>query len=247
MKLMIRADDLGYCKGVNYGILDTIQAGVIKNVGFMVNMSESIHGYNLIKNYDISLGQHTNVCLGYPCANPTLIPSLLDENGMFKSSKTHRSSKEDLIQLDEAIIEVEAQYNRFKEITNKEPAYFEAHAINSENLNKAIEMVGKRHHLKVVPFAFDRAVKVHNQDMYIHMDSNYYPDYDPMQSFTKMVNDSREGIHLMVCHPGYIDQDLIHTSSWTTIRTIETKMLLSEEFKTYRIANNIHLYSFDEI
>lgn len=244
---MIRADDLGYCKAVNYGILDTIQAGVIKNVGFMVNMPESIHGYELIKDYDISLGQHTNVCLGYPCADPKLIPSLLDENGMFKSSKIHRSSKKDLIELEEAIIEVEAQYNRFKEITKKEPAYFEAHAIQSNNLNEAIEIVGQRHHLKVVPFHLDKAVKVHNQDMYIYMDSNDYPDYEPIESFKNMVKDTKEGIHMMVCHPGYIDQDLIKTSSWTTIRTIETEMLLSEEFKTYLKENKIHLYSFDEI
>ena len=35
MKIMVRADDLGYSRGVNYGIYDTVKNGVIKNIGFI--------------------------------------------------------------------------------------------------------------------------------------------------------------------------------------------------------------------
>ena len=76
-KLMIRADDLGYSKGINYGIYESVKNGVIKNIGFMVNMPNSVEGYNLVKDYDICLGQHTNVCVGRPICNPSLIPSLV--------------------------------------------------------------------------------------------------------------------------------------------------------------------------
>ena len=118
MKIMVRADDLGYSRGVNYGIYDTVKKGVIKNIGFMVNMPDSVEGYELVKDLDICLGQHTNVCIGTPVSDPKLIPSLVDENGQFKSSRTYRQSKEDFVVLEEAIIEIEAQYERFKEITH---------------------------------------------------------------------------------------------------------------------------------
>ena len=98
-KFMIRADDLGFSKAVNYGIFETVKNGVIKNIGFMVNMHASIHGYELVKDYDICLGQHTNVCVGKPISNPTKIPSLVNKNGEFKSSKEYRKAKEDFVDM----------------------------------------------------------------------------------------------------------------------------------------------------
>ena len=118
-KIMVRADDLGFSKAINYGIYETLKNGVIRNIGFMVNMPDSLHGYELVKDYDICLGQHTNVCVGKPISDPKDIPTLVNADGTFKTSKMYRSTKEDFVDLDEAILEVEAQYNRFKEITGK--------------------------------------------------------------------------------------------------------------------------------
>jgi len=36
--IIIRADDLGYSKGVNYGTYESVKNGLINNVGVMVNM-----------------------------------------------------------------------------------------------------------------------------------------------------------------------------------------------------------------
>ena len=54
-KIMVRADDLGFSKAVNYGIYETVKNGVIRNIGFMVNMPDSLHGYELVKDYDCEL------------------------------------------------------------------------------------------------------------------------------------------------------------------------------------------------
>ena len=69
-KIMVRADDLGFSKAINYGIYETVKNGVIRNIGLMVNMPDSLHGYELVKDYDICLGQHTNVCVGKPICDP---------------------------------------------------------------------------------------------------------------------------------------------------------------------------------
>ena len=246
-KIMVRADDLGFSKGINYGIYETVKNGVIQNIGFMVNMPDSLHGYDLVKDYDICLGQHTNVCVGKPISDPSLIPSLVQDNGQFKTSKMYRSSKDDFVVLDEAILEVEAQYNRFKEITGKEPAYFEAHAVMSQNLLKAIEIVGNKHHLKTlgVPFQ-NEPMLVNNQPMYMSMDS-MFENYDPMSSFKNMVKNAKDGFNMMVCHPGYLDQYILSVSSLTHPRVLETDFLTSEELKKYVEDNHIHLYTYDEV
>lgn len=55
-QILIRADDLGYSRAVNYGIYDAIHNGIINNVGVMVNMPATEHGLDLLKNEDIDFG-----------------------------------------------------------------------------------------------------------------------------------------------------------------------------------------------
>ena len=81
MKLIMRADDLGFSDGVNYGIYKSVVDGVITSVGMMPNMASAKHGYELVKDLDIALGQHSNICVGKPLSDPKLIPSLVQKNG----------------------------------------------------------------------------------------------------------------------------------------------------------------------
>lgn len=76
MKLIIRADDLGFSEAVNLGILKSVKDGLINSVGIMPNIVYAEHGYSLIKDENIALGQHTNICAGKPLTDPKLIPSL---------------------------------------------------------------------------------------------------------------------------------------------------------------------------
>ena len=39
-QILIRADDLGYSEGVNYGIAKAVNEGVVKSVGVMPNMPD---------------------------------------------------------------------------------------------------------------------------------------------------------------------------------------------------------------
>ena len=52
-KILVRADDLGYSRGVNYGIHDAVYNGFINNVGIMVNMPITEAGFNMIKDEPI--------------------------------------------------------------------------------------------------------------------------------------------------------------------------------------------------
>ena len=83
MKLIMRADDLGFSEAVSLGILKAVKDGVITSVGLMPNMESAQFGYELIKDCDIALGQHTNICVGKPLSDPRLIPSLVQTNGEF--------------------------------------------------------------------------------------------------------------------------------------------------------------------
>lgn len=73
-QLLIRADDLGYSYAVNLGLARTVHEGLVRSVGVMPNMPETERGWSWAADADIAVGQHTNVCLGRPCAAPAHTP-----------------------------------------------------------------------------------------------------------------------------------------------------------------------------
>ncbi|MBA1394162.1 ChbG/HpnK family deacetylase, partial [Lactobacillus sp. XV13L] len=226
----IRADDLGYSKGVNYGIYESIKNGVINNVGLMVNMKDTMHGLDLVRNLDIDLGMHTVICAGRPLTNPELIPSLVRADGSFKPSKEYRQTDHDLVNLNEVITEIEAQYQYFLKIVGKKPDYFEAHAVYSDNLLKGLEIVANRHNLPLLPFDLHlNPVKFKTMTTITTFMDSMGEHYDPYKTFCNAVNyavnSSKNNVPMMVCHPGFLDQSIMKQSSLTIPRTQEVDFL----------------------
>jgi len=201
-------------------------------------MPEAKRGFAWLGDNDIAIGQHTNVCLGNPCAEPARIPSLLQEDGTFKSSRTYRACyKEgyDFVVFEEAVMEIEAQLSRFREIVGREPAYFEAHAVMSNNLTRAITHVAEKNGLKEQPCSFDptAVVRCGSTDVRMIMRS-MQPGYDP----TAAIREAAEGMVdgetvVFVCHPGYLDNFILENSSLTVDRTKEVDALIDPELRTW--------------
>ena len=237
-QLLIRADDIGYSYAVDLGIARSVNEGLVRSVGLMPNMPEAARGYSLVAGADIAVGQHTNVCLGTPCADPALIPSMLDERGEFHSSRELRAAYQEgreLIDYDEAVIEIEAQHDRFLEIVGREPDYFEAHAVMSANLNRAIADVAKRHGLRCQPVNFDpkATVRCGLTDVRMVMHS-MEPGYEPKVSIMETVEEMADGDTVVfVCHPGYLDRYILEHSSLTTDRTKEVDALIDPELRAW--------------
>ena len=232
MKLLIRADDLGYSQGVNYGIAKTVIEGLVSSVGVMMNMPDIEHGLNLLKGHKVCYGQHTNVCAGRPISDPILIPSLVNEDGTFKSSKMYRNTKESFVNFDEALIEIEAQYHKFVELIGEQPHYIEGHAVFDPILLSAIESFANSKGLKYSGYSPDGSpIKIGDSNVYMHMDSMNKP-YDPYESLKNVIINAKDNdVHMFVSHPGYLDQYLIDTSSLLEPRVYEVAMLTSEKAK----------------
>ncbi len=249
MKLLLRSDDLGYSEAVNYGIEKALRFGMTRSVGLMSNMPSAAHGLVLIRDLDVCIGQHTNICVGRPLTDPVRIPSLVGEDGCFKSSRTYRSSREDFVVLDEVILEIEAQYTHFCELTGHKPEYFEAHAVRSENFNKGMRIVAERYGLKYSsPYTPGLLTLIGNTDVNACPLESMSPDYDPVQSLKNAVMNGRRDIpNLFICHPGYLDAYLLRTSSLTVNRTREVEMLTSREVLDWLGNNRVYLISHRDL
>ena len=250
VRLLIRSDDLGYSEAVNYGLEKALRYGLTRSVGLMPNMPAAPHGVALVRDLDICLGQHTNICVGKPVSDPGLIPSMIGENGEFKSSKEYRSATEDFVVLEEAILEVEAQYRRFKELTGREPGYFEGHAIRSPNYMKAIEIVADRHGLKFSAMTMfgQPTARVGQGETYRCMMNSMSPDYDAVQSLKDAVLSAKTDLpSIYVCHPGYVDDYLMRTSSLNLNRAKEVAMLTDPAVKQWLEEQGVELITYDDI
>ncbi|MCR5794528.1 MAG: ChbG/HpnK family deacetylase [Solobacterium sp.] len=252
-QLIIRADDIGYSEAVNYGILKSVKDGLVRSAGVMPNMVYAGHGADLLKGYDVCLGQHTNVCLGRPCADPEQIPSLLQENGEFRSSRQYREAfknHEDFVNVEEAVIEIEAQYKRFKELTGREPAYFEAHAVMSMNLFKALEIVADKYDLPYQEMRFDgKPASFRKKPILVLPMGSMSPDYDPFMCLKDGILDhAREDMpNVGVYHPGYIDEYLLNNSSLTVNRTKEVTMLCDPAVKEWLLCHDVELVTYADV
>lgn len=249
MKLiLIRADDLGYSDGVNCGIAKSVNDGIIRSVGLMPNMPEAKNGLSMLKRNDVCLGQHTNISAGTPLSDPTKIPSLLQPNGEFKSSKEFNHSETDIIAVDEVILEIEAQYQRFLELTGEKPHYIEGHAVFCKNFDKGLEIVANSHGLKFSGVPSPGApMRVGNTDVYMSCDSSQ-PAYDPFESFKRLIRQAHEGAcEVYVCHPGYLDDYILKHSSLTTPRTLEVAALTDPEVAKWIEAQDVQLVTYDNL
>lgn len=205
-KVIVRADDLGYSDAVNVGIARTVHNGLINNVGVMVNMPTTMSGLAMIKDAGVCLGLHTVISAGRPLTNPKLIPSITNPDGTFRHSSDYRAAIHDFVDLNEVVLEIEAQYQKFVALVGRQPDYFEGHAVVSDNFVKGLEIVGERHHLNLLRFAAgldSPSVLFKGKVLHVFMESmgkNYNPYETLKRAALAQYND---GYAMMVCHPGY--------------------------------------------
>ena len=239
-QLLIRADDVGYSYAVNLGIARSVNEGLVRSVGLMPNMPEAARGWAWVRDANIAIGQHSNLCLGMPCADPKLIPSLLDENGQLKSSRAYRAAfaeGREIVEYDELLIEIEAQLESFRKIVGRDPDYFEAHAVMSDNLTRAIHDVAERHGLKEQVGSFDpnEMVRCGQTDVHMACEDMLPPEqYDPADFVRRTVEGMTDGeTYVLVFHPGYLDAFILDNSSLTVNRTKEVDALIDPGLRAW--------------
>ena len=246
-RLLIRADDLGFSEGINYGIQKSVKDGIIRSVGLMPNMPAAAHGVSLLAGLPVCFGQHTNISVGRPLTDPERIPSITKENGEFKSSREYRVAKQDFVVLDEVVLEIEAQYRRFIELIGLKPHYFEGHAVASRNFFRGLQIVAERHGLDYFELNPGGMVCFRNTRLYIHMES-MTPGYDPKRCLMNLeFHEGEREADLFVCHPGYLAAYVLKESSLTVPRAMEVEAVCSKEVREWAAARQIRLISYDDI
>ena len=166
----------------------------------------------------------------------------------FKDKMIYREAKEDFVVLEEVVMEVEAQYLRLVELSGKKPFMIEAHAVPSNNFNKALAIVAEKYGVKYMGFEPGRGPKIGNTVFKFSMDSGN-ADYNPFESMKKAMNQefAEDEAMLMVLHPGYVDEYVLNTSYITTQRALEVAFAINPETKKWCEENNVKLLTYADL
>lgn len=244
--LLLRADDLGFSEAVNCGIAKTVREGLIRNCGAMVNMDSTRHAVELFRDLPCCLGLHCNVSVGRPLCPPDQVSTLVDGSGEFFSGSYYRKAREEFASAEDFYRELTAQYRRFLELFGRKPAYFEAHAVESRNLELALERVAEENGLFYQP-AFRNFTLC---GTYVINTPNHSmePDYDARTALKLELSKAREGsCHLYVCHPGWLDAYLLAHTSLTLPRADEADMLCDPAIRDWLAEQGFILTTYDRL
>ncbi len=245
--LIVNADDGNLTPGVTQAILDCHDQGILSSTTWMVNLAHSARRVREVKaRPNLGVGIHLNLTLGQPVSDPKDIPSLLTEEGCFRKVGLQL---ERLPCAAEVRDEYCAQISQFKKYFGRLPTHLDTHhQVHDHPFYLAIlaEIANQyKRPLRRSKLLADTA----SYDFHFVTTDYLWGDLNPAGYWRrpKLENILRhlpQGIHEVMCHPGYNDKDLHAVSSFTSGREEEMKLLADPALRVFLKKQDIKLSHF---
>jgi predicted glycoside hydrolase/deacetylase ChbG (UPF0249 family) len=214
-RLIVNADDLGISAGVNQGILEVHQRGIVTSTTAMVNLPDAGDGIRLLQREapDMGIGLHLNLTRGQPVLPVEQVSSLVQADGIFYGVEAVLSGELNFSD-DELAAEIMAQYDRFVELAGGPPDHIDSHHGTAYHLPATLDVLlqlATEHHLPLRN-GVRRLKDPAQQAVYDRYPAPCWPDqseyrfYDDTVSLDilrMVLNEVPEGITELICHPGY--------------------------------------------
>lgn len=260
IKVINNADDFGYSNGINYGIIDSYQQGVLTSTTLMAGMPGFDHAVVLAKeNPGLAIGVHLTLTCGKPILKTH--KTIVDEKGYFKKRDFY-------LQADTTIDEQEV-YQEWKAQIEKvlasgiTPSHLDSHhhSHTFKNNQEIVMQLAKEYQLPVRnSFTSRKKEKGEEIDFTVPdpgriifnengiatndilldpwlKDSLEAHRQDPEAIVDAIIAYIEANKHLDVIevmwHPAYIDQAIMTGSSFNLPRIYETAALLNSRLKEY--------------
>lgn len=254
MKLIVNADDFGYSKGVNHGIVDSFKDGIVTATTLLTTMPGSQHAYELAKEHPtLDIGIHLTIDLGRPTLGAEKVPGLIQGNGEFHTYEHWTSATS--VPTDEIYAEWKNQLETAIENGIK-PSHIDSH-----------------HHLHMLPLVFPIYTQLaHEYGLGVrfhpcwgwtaaetaaaedslkelkradYFSSDFYEEKVAVNFFESlpMIDETWE----IMCHPAYLDPELLKRTSYLNERITEVEVLNSDETKAEIERLGIELISFKDL
>lgn len=245
-KLIINADDLGFSKGVNLGIIEAHKNGVVSSATLMVNMEGTKHAVKLVeKNKDLGVGIHFVLDMGLPVNRN--VPSLLNSNGRFLSRELLLKKANP----EEIEIELESQLKKIIDF-DINPTHIDSHhhIHESELVFPIVKKIAKKYKLPIRRFNTE-SKKINSSDNIKTVDyfsDEFYGENFNDNSMYKILNKAQfyKTAEIMT-HPAYVDNSLLEGSSYNVQRVQELAILTGLKLKNYIKENEFTIINYKNL
>lgn len=257
-KLINNADDFGYSRAINYGIIDSYLHGALTSTTLMAGMPGFEHAVKLAKeNPQLGIGVHLTLTCGKPILKNH--KTLVDENGDFKklsfyeNEETHVDDRE---VYDEWKAQIEKVYNAGIQPTHLDSHH---HIHTFKNHADIVKQLAKEYGLPVRNSFEDvnilREAGVKCNDILINPWLEINDDFESSQDkIGDLVNEIQRllqntqnyDVIEIMWHPAYLDYSILSQSSFAYPRIIESEAIIKDCLIKY-MKDNFELCTYQNI
>ena len=244
-RLIVNADDFGRSPGINRGISEAHQHGIVSSTTLMVNLPWSAEAASRAASMpDLGIGLHLSLCYGPPLSTGS--GSLLDADKLLDRDLARLRERATAADIER---EARAQLARFRDLLGRNPTHLDSHQ-HIHSWPVAIEPVAALAREIGVPV---RACSVQHRDT-LRMLAVACPDaciidfygagnIDPI-TLAALIVGLPSGTTELMCHPGY-DDPALADSTYRTEREIELATLCAPNVKATIEEVQIELVAFN--
>ncbi len=251
--LIVNADDCNLTAQVTESILQAHKTGIVTSTTFLVNLPiDKKVVRKILSCKKLGLGLHLNITLGKPLANPKKIPSLLQKEGRFKKKDHYFLGA--LPPVSEITEEFSAQLKKFTQVFKRLPTHIDVHHHMHDfgPFFKALVPLAKKYNL---PIRWTRILKLSEFkgiSAGICSTQNFYGNLDPRTFWSEevlrhLLFTLPFGTSEIMCHPGWVDEELSSISSLTEPREREYQLFSRKELRHYLTSLGIELVNFEAL
>lgn len=241
-KIIINADDFGYCEAVNYGIISAHNNGIVRSTSMMANMPGVEHGVGLLKeNKTLNCGVHMTLSCGRPLLSN--LKTIVDKDGFFIRRITDEIIEK--MDCDEIYRELCAQIDRVKGLGIDISHLDSHHHIHTlVSLKPVIEKIVIKYNLPI------RGGFEYNLEYskVVPLIDSFYKENVSEEYFIKNIDEiMKYNVVDIMSHPAFLDDYILNSTSYAIDRTKEHKILTSKKVKEFLEKNGLVISSYRDV
>ena len=229
-RLIVNADDLGRTPGINAGIFEAHNQGLVTSATLMVGFTPAGEAaLEWHRTPDIGIGLHVALTGGRPLLSRQQVPSLVDEEGRFPA----KPEGLDRARPDEVMAEAEAQLEQFRTLAGRLPTHLDSHhhAHRLPVVCDALVSLAKMHSLPVRNASAEVGERLRREGVVTTNDfvEDFFGSEARLEVLLNILAGLAPGVTELMCHPARIDEALRLGSSYVDEREQELAVLTHPE------------------
>ena len=242
-RLIVNADDFGRTAGINRGVIESHERGIVTSTTLMVNYAAAAEAAAFARqNPDLGVGLHVQLSGGPPALPPERIRTLVDFQGRLPPKPDGLADANPA----EVLAEARAQLGRFRELMGRDPTHMDSHHHSHRESSAVLDAL--------CTLAWETGLPVRNSSPAVrerlaregirttdHFVEEFYDKGVTLEEMVRILGELEPGTTELMCHPAVVDEELRDTSGYAEPRTRELQVLTNREVRQVIQAAGIQL------